>query len=175
MELSRQFGTSGGSASLEELYAQRSALQAQQEAAARLERAQRIAQGVSDLAGVRGGDPLEILRNVTGISAEALAGDLGLSVGELSDYLAEQQTDIGDLADILYDLPQRIASEMVIALADSVAPQGSGSAAGNGNSLPAGGGQSVTTAGDGRLITALENLNLTLARQQVLQELEQLR
>lgn len=174
MELSRQFGTTGSSASLEELYAQRSALQAQQEAAARLERAQRIAQGVSDLAGVRGGDPLEILRNVTGISAEALAGDLGLSVGELSDYLAEQQTDIGDLADILYDLPQRIASEMVIALADAVAPVGAG-AGGGGIGQPAAGGQSMTTAGDGRLITALENLDRTLARQQVLQELEQLR
>lgn len=174
MELSRQFGTSGGSASLEELYAQRSALQAQQEAAARLERAQRIAQGVSDLAGVRGGDPLEILRNVTGISAEALAGDLGLSVGELSDYLAEQQTDIGDLADILYDLPQRIASEMVIALADSVAPQGASAP-----SAPAGvsssGSSTLGQVSDPAAVQALQRIEALLARQGAILELEMLR
>ncbi len=122
MALAKQFGADGNSASLEQLYAQRSALQAQQEAAARLERAQRIAQGVSDLAGVNGGDPLEILRTVTGMTATDLAKDLGLTTDQLGQYLERQQTDIGDLADILYELPQRIATEMVIALADRVVP-----------------------------------------------------
>lgn len=117
LEIAKQFGGDGTSASLQQLYAQRDALQAQQEAAARLERAQRIAQGVADLAGVNGGDPLQILRNVTGMSADDLAGDLGLSVDGLTDYLTAQQTDIGDLADILYDLPERIAAAMVDALA----------------------------------------------------------
>lgn len=119
MNMAGQFG---GASNLQDLYAQRDALVAQQEAAARMERAQRIAQGVSDLAGVKGGDPLDILRTVTGMSADALAGDLGLSVTELSKYLDKQQTDIGDLADILYELPQRIASEMIIALADKQVP-----------------------------------------------------
>lgn len=133
-QLAGGFGADGSSASLDELYAQRAALQAQQEAAARLERAQRIAQGVSDLAGVKGGDPLEILRNVTGLTPEALAGDLGLSVSELSDYLAAQQTDIGDLADILYELPRRIAIEMVSVLADRELPTAPASATGTGAS-----------------------------------------
>lgn len=119
MNMAGQFG---GASNLHDLYAQRDALVAQQEAAARMERAQRIAQGVSDLAGVKGGDPLDILRTVTGMSADALAGDLGLSVSELSKYLDNQQTDIGDLADILFELPQRIASEMIIALADKEVP-----------------------------------------------------
>lgn len=174
MELARQFGTTGGSASLDELYAQRSALQAQQEAAARLERAQRIAQGVSDLAGVRGGDPLEILRSVTGMSADALAGDLGLSVGQLSQYLEDQQTDLGDLADILYDLPQRIASEMVVALADSVAPQGASAP-----SAPAGvsssGSSTLGQVSDPAAVQALQRIEALLARQGAILELEMLR
>ncbi|MCD0281317.1 tape measure protein [Xanthomonas melonis] len=122
LELSKRFGTDGSNGSLQQLYTQRAALQAQQEAAARMERAQRIAQGVSDLAGVNGGDPLQILRNVTGLSPEMLAGDLGLSLSELSDYLNEQQTDITDLADILEDLPERIAQAMVTVLADREVP-----------------------------------------------------
>lgn len=134
LQLAGQFGSGGNVASLAELYAQRSVLQAQQEAAARLERAQRIAQGVSDLAGVRGGDPLEILRNVTGLSPEALAGDLGLSVTELGDYLARQQTDIGDLADILYELPRRIATELVSVLADRELPVPTFGSGGSGGS-----------------------------------------
>ena len=87
-----------------------------------MERAQRIAQGVSDLAGVNGSDPFQILRNVTGMSPEMLAGDLGLSLPELSDYLTAQQTDIADLADILEDLPERIAQAMVTVLADREVP-----------------------------------------------------
>ncbi|WP_185761747.1 hypothetical protein [Xanthomonas phaseoli] len=77
---------------------------------------------MSDLAGVNGGDPLQILRNVTGLSPEMLAGDLGLSLSQLSDYLNEQQTDITDLADILEDLPERIAQAMVTVLADREVP-----------------------------------------------------
>ncbi|MEA9886114.1 tape measure protein [Xanthomonas campestris pv. raphani] len=122
LELSKRFGTDGSNGSLQQLYTQRAALQAQQEAAARMERAQRIAQGVSDLAGVNGGDPLQILRNVTGLSPEMLAGDLGLSLSQLSDYLSEQQTDITDLADILEDMPERIAQAMVTVLADREVP-----------------------------------------------------
>ena len=122
LELAKRFGGDGSASSLQQLYAQKAALEQQQEAAARLERAQRIAQGVSDLAGVRGGDPLEILRNVTGISAEALAKDLGLTTDELAKYLQSQQTDITDLAEILFDLPKRIAQEMVTVLADNRVP-----------------------------------------------------
>jgi len=175
LELARQFGGDGNAASLEQLYAQRSALQAQQEAAARLERAQRIAQGVSDLAGVNGGDPLEILRSVTGMTAADLAKDLGLSTDQLGQYLERQQTDIGDLADILYELPQRIASEMVIALADRIVPVVPGS----GTPAPApsqGGnaGPSTTTVGENRLIQTLDRLDLRLARQEVLDDLRAL-
>lgn len=126
LEASKAFGTTGSSASLQQLYAQQAALQAQQEAAARLERAQRIAQGVADLANVNGGDPLQILRNVTGLSPEALAGDLGLSIQGLSEYLNTQQTNLDDLADILYDLPTRIAQAMIGALADQVVPTTTG-------------------------------------------------
>lgn len=122
LELAKRFGGDGTAASLQQLYAQKAALEQQQEAAARLERAQRIAQGVADLAGARGGDPLEILRNVTGISAEALAKDLGLTTDELAKYLQNQQTDITDLAEILFDLPKRIAQEMVTVLADNRVP-----------------------------------------------------
>ncbi len=116
MRMAQQFGADGSANSLEQLYAQREALQAQQEAAARLDRAQRIAQGVADLAGVKGGDPLEILRNTTGMTPEDLAKDLGLSIAELSEYLTAQNTDLGDLAEILNDLPTRIAQAMVAAL-----------------------------------------------------------
>lgn len=122
LELAKRFGADGSDGSLQQLYTQRAALQAQQEAAARMERAQRIAQGVSDLAGVNGSDPFQILRNVTGMSPEMLAGDLGLSLPELSDYLTAQQTDIADLADILEDLPERIAQAMVTVLADREVP-----------------------------------------------------
>ncbi|WP_407470137.1 tape measure protein [Xanthomonas campestris] len=122
LELAKRFGADGSDGSLQQLYTQRAALQAQQEAAARMERAQRIAQGVSDLAGVNGSDPFQILRNVTGMSPEMLAGDLGLSLPELSDYLTTQQTDIADLADILEDLPERIAQAMVTVLADREVP-----------------------------------------------------
>ena len=114
-------GNSGAADGLAALYEQRAALQAQVEAAARLERAQRIAQGVADLVGVRGGDPLALLQSLTGISGADLARDLGMSTDELVEYLAEQQTDISDLADILYDLPTRIASELVSVLVDRMA------------------------------------------------------
>ena len=122
LELAKKFGGDGAATSLQQLYAQKAALEQQQEAAARLERAQRIAQGVSDLAGVRGTDPLEILRSVTGISPEALAKDLGLTTDELVKYLQNQQTDITDLAEILFDLPKRIAQEMVAVLTDNRVP-----------------------------------------------------
>lgn len=125
LQLAKQFGADGSAASLQQLYTQRAALQAQQEAAARLERAQRIAQGVSDLAGVNGGDPLQILRNVTGMTPEALAGDLGLSLSGLNDYLTAQKTDLSDLADILEELPERIAQAMVTVLADRELPTSS--------------------------------------------------
>ncbi|HEL4101459.1 TPA: tape measure protein [Stenotrophomonas maltophilia] len=132
LELAKRFGGDGTAASLQQLYAQKAALEQQQEAAARLERAQRIAQGVADLAGARGGDPLEILRNVTGISAEALAKDLGLTTDELAKYLQNQQTDITDLAEILFDLPKRIAQEMVTVLTDSRVPVPASAAPGGG-------------------------------------------
>ncbi|HDS1522168.1 TPA: tape measure protein [Stenotrophomonas maltophilia] len=125
MRMAQQFGADGSANSLEQLYAQREALQAQQEAAARLDRAQRIAQGVADLAGVKGGDPLEILRNTTGMTPEDLAKDLGLSIAELSEYLTAQNTDLGDLAEILNDLPTRIAQAMVAALRGETLPTAS--------------------------------------------------
>ncbi|WP_282258487.1 tape measure protein [Stenotrophomonas sp. PS02301] len=127
MELAKRLGADGSNASLQQLYEKREALQAQQEAAARLERAQRIAQGVADLGGVRGGDPFELLRSVTGMTAEELASDLGLSTDELTEYLKAQQTNISDLAEILYDLPKRIAQEMVSVMVDGV-PTAAGSA-----------------------------------------------
>lgn len=125
MRMAQQFGADGSASSLEQLYAQREALQAQQEAAARLDRAQRIAQGVADLAGVKGGDPLEILRNTTGMTPEDLAKDLGLSIAELSEYLTAQNTDLSDLAEILNDLPTRIAMAMVAALRGETLPTAS--------------------------------------------------
>lgn len=125
MRMAQQFGADGSANSLEQLYAQREALQAQQEAAARLDRAQRIAQGVADLAGVKGGDPLEILRNTTGMTPEDLAKDLGLSIAELSEYLTAQNTDLSDLAEILNDLPTRIAQAMVAALRGEALPTAS--------------------------------------------------
>lgn len=125
MRMAQQFGADGSANSLEQLYAQREALQAQQEAAARLDRAQRIAQGVADLAGVKGGDPLEILRNTTGMTPEDLAKDLGLSIAELSEYLTAQNTDLSDLAEILNDLPTRIAMAMVAALRGETLPTAS--------------------------------------------------
>lgn len=175
LQLAKQFGGDGNAASLEQLYAQREALQAQQEAAARLERAQRIAQGVSDLSGVNGRDPLEILRSVTGMTPDQLAGDLGLSVGELGQYLSAQKTDIGDLADILYELPKRIAAEMITVLVDREVPvasaQPSGGNSGGGNST----GSSKTTVGDNRLVDTLDRIDRTLARRVVLDELAELR
>lgn len=133
--LANQFGMGGGNVqSLSDLYAQHDALQAQQEAAARLERAQRIAQGVSDLAGVNGGDPLDILRNITGMSPADLAGDLGLTVDQLGQYLSQQQTDLGDLADILDSLPDRIATSIADVLANRDAPQTSASSGGTSTS-----------------------------------------
>ena len=135
LTLANQFGMGGGNAqSLSDLYTQRDALQAQQEAAARLERAQRIAQGVSDLAGVKGGDPMEILRNITGMSPADLAGDLGLTVDQLGQYLSQQQTDLGDLADILDSLPDRIATSIADVLANRDAPQTSASSGGTSTS-----------------------------------------
>lgn len=173
MEIAKNFGGQGNAASLEDLYAKRAALQAQQEAAARMERAQRIAQGVADLAGVRGGDALEILKNTTGMSPEELAEDLGMSVSELQRYLEEQQTDISDLADILYELPKRIASEMVTALVDRDMPFSSSTY------QPTSGNATQASTPDspylGDLVFVLKNLDKTLARQQVLAELEQLR
>jgi len=142
LQLAKQFGADGSAASLQQLYTQRAALQAQQEAAARLERAQRIAQGVSDLAGVNGGDPLQILRNVTGMTPEALAGDLGLSLSDLNDYLTAQKTDLSDLADILEDLPERIAQAMVTVLADRELPASARAA-----TVPAGSSTSSATSG----------------------------
>ncbi|MCC8686241.1 tape measure protein [Xanthomonas campestris] len=136
LELAKRFGADGSDGSLQQLYTQRAALQAQQEAAARMERAQRIAQGVSDLAGVNGSDPFQILRNVTGMSPEMLAGDLGLSLPELSDYLTTQQTDIADLADILEDLPERIAQAMVTVLADREVPSYFSSGSNSGSATP---------------------------------------
>ena len=44
LELAKKFGGDGAATSLQQLYAQKAALEQQQEAAARLERAQRIAQ-----------------------------------------------------------------------------------------------------------------------------------
>ena len=166
MQMAKQFGAEGNAASLEQLYAQRSALQAQQEAAARLERAQRIAQGVSDLAGVNGANPLDILRSVTGMTGKDLAADLGLSEGQLDDYLAQQQTDIGDLVDVMYELPKLIATEMINALADKTLGAPSGGQA------PATSGPSRTTTGEDKLLDTLGELNKTLARQQVLDELK---
>ncbi|QHB72929.1 tape measure protein [Stenotrophomonas sp. 364] len=173
LQMAQNFGGEGNAASLEQLYAQRDALKAQQEAASRLERAQRIAQGVSDLAGVRGGDPLDLLRSVTGLSPEALAGDLGMSVTELGQYLSEQKTDIGDLADILYELPKRIASEMVTALVDREVPVARGQPQ-TPATLATGTGASAedTTR---QLMFVLQKLDVTLARQNVLAELEQLK
>lgn len=175
LDMAKQFGGEGNAASLEQLYAQREALQAQQEAAARLERAQRIAQGVSDLSGVNGRDPLEILRSVTGMTPDQLAGDLGLSVGELGQYLAAQKTDIGDLADILYDLPKRIAAEMITVLVDREVPVTGSPTPGNAGTGSNASSGSKTTVGENRLIEELGRLNTVLARQQVLQEMDLLR
>lgn len=160
MELAKRLGADGSNASLQQLYEKREALQAQQEAAARLERAQRIAQGVADLAGTKGGDPLEILRNVTGMTAQELAADLGLTTDELSRYLQSQQTDIADLADILYDLPSRIAQEMVRALVDRDVPAPGGTAttpgagAGSNGGVQAGG-WGNQGGGDQRLVEVM--------------------
>lgn len=169
MSMAKQFG---GAGSLQDLYAQREALVAQQEAAARLERAQRIAQGVSDLAGVKGGDPFDILRTVTGMSAEALAGDLGLSVNELSKYLENQQTDIGDLADILLELPQRIASEMIILLANKEVPitTPAGTTTGTGSTSSASSGTPAGLASDAEVLQELRTLNARIERNSSLME-----
>lgn len=176
MELAKQFGADGNASSLEQLYAQRSALQAQQEAAARLERAQRIAQGVSDLSGVNGRDPLEILRSVTGMTPDQLAGDLGLSVGELGQYLAAQKTDIGDLADILYELPRRIASEMVTVLVDREVPVSGAPAPGAGsNTGRSTSSQATIGAVDDRALAVLGRIEQLMQRQTGLAEMEQLR
>lgn len=123
LSLANQFGLGGGNAQrLEDLYKQRDALKAQQESAARLERSQRIAQGVADLTGVRGGNPLDVLRQTTGMTPEQLAADLGLTVDQLSEYLSKQQTDLNDLASILFDLPKRIGAEIALQLADKLVP-----------------------------------------------------
>lgn len=165
LELSRSFGGEGNAATLETLYAQRDALKAQQEAAARLERAQRIAQGVSDLSSVRGGDPLDLLRSITGLSPEALAGDLGMSVGELGQYLAAQQTDIGDLADILYELPKRIAAEMITVLVDREVPLSSPPPSAGGNGGTSSSSQATIGAVDERSLAALGRIEQLLQRQ----------
>ncbi len=171
LQLAKQFGGDGNAASLEQLYAQREALQAQQEAAARLERAQRIAQGVSDLSGVNGRDPLEILRSVTGMTPDQLAGDLGLSVGELGQYLSAQQTDIGDLADILIELPKRIAAEMITVLVDREVPvagaavPGAGSNTGRSTSS-----QATIGAVDDRALAVLGRIEQLMQRQTTIAE-----
>ncbi|KAF1692766.1 hypothetical protein CSC62_14120 [Pseudoxanthomonas jiangsuensis] len=178
LQLAGRFGGEGSAASLEDLYAQRAALQSQQEAAARLERAQRIAQGVSDLAGVNGRDPLEILRSVTGLTPETLAGDLGLSVGELGDYLAAQQTDIGDLADILYELPRRIATELVTVLADREVPVAPAAGTVPTTGTPGASSSSGATLGnvtDPAALAALQRIEVLLQRQANAQELQVLR
>lgn len=161
MDLAKAFGADGSSASLQQLYAQQESLKAQQEAAARLERAQRIAQGVSDLAGVQGGDPLQILRNVTGMTPDALAGDLGLTVSQLSEYLSQQSTDIDDLADILIDMPTKIAQAMVMALADREVPT-SGTTGSTGASSGSTTGSTSTGASGGTSSAVTEDLLLQI-------------
>lgn len=96
-----------------------------------------------------------------------------MSVSELQRYLEEQQTDISDLADILYELPKRIASEMVTALVDRDMPFSSSTYQPTTGNAPQASTPESPYLGD--LVFVLKNLDKTLARQTVLAELEQLR
>lgn len=165
VEMAKRLGADGSNASLQQLYEKREALLAQQEAAARLERAQRIAQGVADLGGVRGGDPFELLKSVTGMTAEELASDLGLSTDELVEYIRAQQTDISDLAEILYDLPKRIAQEMVSVMVDGAPAAGvAGNAPAAANAPGAPAGQYGGVGNDKEVLDVLLQVNNGISR-----------
>lgn len=113
-QLGGAFGTGTGdnTATLEQLYAQQAVLQAQQEAARRLDLATQLATNVADLASLQGVSAIDLLGTL-GLDPTRLAADLGLSgVDQLASYLSAQSADADFLAQTLYDLPERIAREL---------------------------------------------------------------
>lgn len=112
-DLVNQLGGSGfgGAGNLQDLMAQRDAALARQQQAERLGQARELAQGIADLSDVRGQNFNDVAQGL-GVDLGALAKDLGLGSDAINDYLTSLQVDTADLAQILFDLPDRFAHAM---------------------------------------------------------------
>lgn len=141
-QLGGAFGTGTGdnTATLEQLYAQQAVLQAQQEAARRLDLATQLATNVADLASLQGVSAIDLLGTL-GLDPTRLAADLGLAgVDQLAAYLSAQSADADFLAQTLYDLPERIARELFDLLYVQVTGPVVAPDTGTGTTVPGGGG-----------------------------------
>lgn len=98
----------GGGGNLEELYAERERLMAQQAAEERRALAQELAAVIRDLV-VSTGRPLEEIEATLGVSMQTLVGDLGVNLSEMTLATATQLADIAQSMGVnLTDLAGRV-------------------------------------------------------------------
>lgn len=113
-------GGHGGSAELDSLYAQREALQAQEDAANRLALATQLAQQLGDLATALN-IPLFAMAEQMGVSIALLVADLGINLDELTETTGTQLASVAAMLGV--GLPE-LAAELGISMASLVEAMG---------------------------------------------------